>query len=59
MKSLALAGIVLEYRLPKGRPFVPLLDAQRAIRTARFNARRWNIAPDRIGIKGFPNCWMP
>src|SRR5206468_7566088 len=28
-------GVVLEYRLPKGRPFVPLLDAQRAIRTAR------------------------
>src|SRR5665213_3372586 len=36
-----IAGIVLEYRLPKGRPFVPLLDAQRAIRTTRSNAKAW------------------
>ena len=28
-------GIVLEYRLPRGRWHVPLLDAQRAIRTVR------------------------
>jgi acetyl esterase/lipase len=48
-----IAGIVLEYRLPNGRPLVPLLDAQRAIRTARFNAKQWNIDPDRIGIIGF------
>lgn len=48
-----IAGIVLEYRLPQGRPFVPLLDAQRAIRTARANAKAWNINPGRIGIIGF------
>jgi acetyl esterase/lipase len=48
-----IAGIVLEYRLPKGRPFVPLLDAQRAIRMVRCNARPWGIAPSRIGIIGF------
>ena len=48
-----IAGIVLEYRLPKGRPFVPLLDAQRAIRTVRFNAKPWGIDPTRIGIIGF------
>ena len=46
-------GIVLEYRLPKGRPFVPLLDAQRAIRTVRSNAKPWGIDPNRIGIIGF------
>ena len=45
--------MVLEYRLPKGRPFVPLLDAQRAIRTVRCNAKRWNVDPHRIGIIGF------
>ena len=28
-----IAGVVLEYRLPAGRTYVPLLDAQRAIRT--------------------------
>lgn len=48
-----IAGIVLEYRLPQGKPFVPLLDAQRAIRTVRFHAKQWDIDPSRIGIIGF------
>ena len=48
-----IAGIVLEYRLPRGKHMVPLLDAQRAIRTARFNAKDWGIDPNRIGIIGF------
>ena len=48
-----IAGIVLEYRLPRGRAFVPLLDAQRAIRTVRYRAKEWNIDPGRIGIIGF------
>ncbi len=38
---------------PRAEPFVPLLDAQRAIRTVRFNAKQWNIDPGRIGIIGF------
>ena len=48
-----IAGIVLEYRLPHGKPLLPLLDAQRAIRTVRFHAKRWGIDPARIGIVGF------
>ena len=48
-----ITGVVLEYRLPKGRSHVPLLDAQRAIRTVRSNAKSWNLNPDRIGIMGF------
>ena len=48
-----IAGIVLEYRLPKGRPFVSLLDAQRTLRMARFKAKEWNLDPHRIGILGF------
>lgn len=48
-----ITGIVLEYRLPNGRSEVPLLDAQRAIRTARANAFKWKIKADRIGIIGF------
>lgn len=46
-------GVVLEYRLPKGRSFVPLLDAQRAIRTVRANAKAWSIDPAKVGIIGF------
>lgn len=48
-----ITGIVLEYRLPKGRSEVPLLDAGRALRTARFHAKEWGIDPQRIGIIGF------
>lgn len=35
LNSHGITGVVLEYRLPAGRPYVPLLDAQRAIRTVR------------------------
>lgn len=48
-----ITGVVLEYRLPKGRPFVPLLDAQRALRTVRANAKEWNVDSSRVGIMGF------
>lgn len=48
-----ITGVVLEYRLPAGRTYVPLLDAQRAIRTVRSNATAWGIDPARIGIMGF------
>lgn len=48
-----IAGIVLEYRLPHGRSFVPLLDAQRALRVARSSAKAWKLNPRHIGIMGF------
>ncbi len=48
-----IAGIVLEYELPRGRQLVPLHDAQRAIRLARANAKAWKLDPRRIGIMGF------
>ena len=48
-----IAAVVLEYRLPHGRSFVPLLDAQRAVRIVRSNAEPWNLNPRRIGIMGF------
>jgi len=47
------AGIVVQYRLPKGRSAIPLLDAQRAIRTVRANAGNWNIDPAKLGVMGF------
>lgn len=48
-----ITGVVLEYRLPAGRSQVPLLDAQRAIRTIRANAKNWDVDSSRIGIMGF------
>lgn len=53
LNSHGIAGIVLEYRMPEGRPYVPLLDAQRAIRYLRSRAADWGIAPDRVGVMGF------
>lgn len=53
LNAHGITGVVLQYELPKGRPNVPLNDAQRAIRTARANAEAWKIDPDRIGIIGF------
>lgn len=48
-----IACVILEYRLPKLRHAVPLLDAQRAIRLTRANATKWKLDPHRIGILGF------
>ncbi len=48
-----ITGVVLQYRLPAGRSSVPLLDAQRALRTVRVHAQDWSIDPQRIGIMGF------
>lgn len=48
-----ITGIVLEYRLPQGRATVPLSDAQRALRMARFQAKAYGLNPARIGIMGF------
>jgi acetyl esterase/lipase len=53
LTSRGIAGIVLEYRLPRGRPFVPLADAGRALRTTRARAAAWRIDPQRVGIIGF------
>lgn len=53
LNKSGVTGIVLEYRLPKGRPTVPLSDAQRAIRTVRAHAKDWGIDPAKVGIIGF------
>ena len=48
-----ITGVVLQYRLPKGRPFTPLRDAQLALRLLRHRAKEWKLDPARIGIMGF------
>ncbi len=47
------AGVVLEYRLPRGRAFVPVLDAHRALRLTRAHAKEWGCDAQKIGIMGF------
>ncbi len=53
LNTHGITGVVLEYRLPKGRSSVPLLDAQRAIRTVRASATTWGVDPAKVGIIGF------
>ncbi len=48
-----ITGVVLEYRLPRGGSFRPLLDAQRAIRITRAKANEWKVDPGKVGIMGF------
>lgn len=53
LNAQGITGVVLEYRLPRGRSFVPLHDVQRAIRVVRARAGDWQCDPQRIGIMGF------
>ncbi len=53
LNAHGITGIVLDYRLPNGRSMVPLLDAQRALRTVRANAKDWGCDPRKVGIVGF------
>lgn len=48
-----IVGAVLEYRLPRGRKFVPILDAQRAIRFVRNNSEKFGVNKGKVGIIGF------
>lgn len=48
-----ITAILLKYRLPNGHHFIPLKDAQQAIRIVRSNANNWHINPNKIGISGF------
>ena len=48
-----MTAVILKYRLPNKNHFIPLKDAQRALRTVRSKAEEWDIDPDKIGISGF------
>ena len=51
--SQGIALIVLKYRMPHGNRFVPISDAEEAIRTVRRHAVEWHIDRNDIGIMGF------
>lgn len=53
LNSIGVAAFVLHYRVAPYRHPVPLLDAQRAIRTVRSRAVEFGIDPRRIGVLGF------
>jgi len=54
LNTIGVSGIVVNYRrgVDCQHP-IPLMDAQRAIRTVRYHAAEWGINPQRIGVIGF------
>jgi acetyl esterase/lipase len=58
LNEFGITAFVLKYRLPDDRTcteksWVPLQDAQQAIRIVRTHAAEWNVNPHKIGIMGF------
>lgn len=54
LNTQGIAGFVLRYRhAPHYHHPVPLMDAQRALRTVRARAAEWRVRKDRVGILGF------
>ncbi len=53
LNSHGIAGIITRYRYSPYRHPIPQMDAQRAVRTVRHNAEKWNIDPNKVGILGF------
>jgi len=58
LNSNGIAAIVLKYRIPFTKNNIighmsPLIDAKRAMRLVRYNAYKWNIDKNKIGIMGF------
>lgn len=56
LNTLGVSAFVLKYRMPAdfpGSPWIPLADAQRALRTVRQNARACGIDANKVGVIGF------
>lgn len=58
LNSKGIAAFVLKYRLPNSKSVIeshkaPLQDAMRALRMIRYNAQKYNIEENQIGIMGF------
>jgi len=58
LQDHGIAGIVVKYRLPLSESLTDLnrssdLDAQRAIRLARYHAEDWGLDTGQIGVMGF------
>jgi acetyl esterase/lipase len=57
LNERGITGVVVKYRV-SGKPDfgyqfpVPFLDARRAIRTVRANAREWGVDPKKVGVMG-------
>lgn len=53
LNSLGISAFVLNYRVAPYRHPTEITDAKRAIKYVRYNSKKYNILPDKIGIMGF------
>jgi len=53
LNSIGISSFVLNYRVAPYRYPYPILDVKRAIRLVRYNADKFHIDQERIGILGF------
>lgn len=58
LNSRGVVAFVLKYRMPQSKSVkvshkAPIQDAKRAIRWVRYNASKWGVNPDRVGVMGF------
>lgn len=53
LNSLGINCFIVNYRVfPYNHP-VPLIDVKRAIRYVKYNANKFNINPEKVGVMGF------
>ncbi len=50
--TLGMSAFVCQYRVAPHRHPIPLLDARRAVQYIRFNAEKFGINPEKIGVMG-------
>lgn len=53
LNSQGVTAFVLRYRMPNGRPEIPLKDAQQMLQLVRKQASKWHVDPHQVGIIGF------
>lgn len=53
LSAQGINAFVLKYRLPNKYAFIPLKDAQQAMRIIRQRAAEWKLNPSKIGVSGF------
>lgn len=53
LNGQGVAAVVLRYRMPNHRPYIPLSDVREMFRVVRRNASEWGIDPGRVGVMGF------
>ena len=53
LNSIGFHAIVVKYTVPDKTRVKPLQDAQRVMGLVRYNAKKWGIKPDKIGVLGF------